>query len=177
MIPVKLELHNFLAYCSPDPLDFTGLHLACLAGPNGAGKSSLLDAITWSLWGKARSQRDDELIHGDESEMSVRLEFSLDGNLYRVTRYRSRKGRGESSLFLEIKDEETWRSITENTIRSTQDKIVRLLRLDYTTFINSAFLVQGRADELTTKTPGERKAILGEILGLDAWVDYEDRAK
>ncbi len=177
MIPVKLELNNFLAYRSPDPLDFTGLHLACLAGSNGAGKSSLLDAITWSLWGKARSDLVDELIHSDETEMSVRLEFSLDGNLYRVTRYRSRKGRGESSLFLEVKDDETWRSISENTIRATQDKIIRLLRLDYITFINSAFLVQGRADEFTTKTPGERKAILGEILGLDAWADYEERAK
>ena len=30
MIPVKLELHNFLAYHDPEPLDFTGLHLACL---------------------------------------------------------------------------------------------------------------------------------------------------
>src|SRR5574341_186332 len=177
MIPVKLELHNFLAYRSPDPLDFTGLHLACLAGANGAGKSALLYAITWSLWGKARSDLGDELIHSDQNEMSVRLEFSLDGNLYRVTRHRSRKGRGESTLFLEIKDDESWRSISENTIRATQDKITRLLRLDYTTFINSAFLVQGRADEFTTKTPGERKAILGEILGLDAWVGYEDRAK
>lgn len=176
MIPVKLELHNFLAYRSPEALDFTGLHLACLAGANGAGKSSLLDAITWSLWGKARAQRDDELIHGDEMEMNVRLEFSLDGNLYRATRHRSRKKR-ESLLFLEIKDGEDWRSLTENTIRATQEKITRLLRLDYTTFINSAFLVQGRADEFTTKTPGERKAILGEILGLDAWVDYEERAK
>ena len=62
MIPVKLELVNFLAYRTPEPLDLTGLHVAVLAGANGAGKSSLLDAITWAIWGKARSQRDDELI-------------------------------------------------------------------------------------------------------------------
>ena len=177
MIPVKLELQNFLAYRSPEPLDLTGLHLACLAGPNGAGKSSLLDAITWALWGKARAQRDDELIHSGELEMSVRLEFSLEGNLYRVMRYRSRQGRGASDLLLEILDGKDWRSISEGTIRATQDKISRLLRLDYATFINSAFLMQGRADEFTTKTPGERKSILAEILGLDAWVEYEERAK
>jgi DNA repair protein SbcC/Rad50 len=177
MIPVKLELYNFLAYCRPEPLDLTGLHLACLAGANGAGKTSLLDAITWSLWGRARSQRDDELIHGDEAEMSVQLTFLLDGTLYRVMRYRSKKGRGQTDLILEIQDGETWRSIGENTIRATQEKIIRLLRLDYQTFINSAFLMQGRADEFTTKSPGERKSILGEILGLDAWVMYEDRTK
>src|SRR5688572_5613299 len=177
MIPVKLELYNFLAYCRPEPLDLSGLHLACLAGANGAGKSSLLDAITWSLWGRARSQRDDELIHGDEQEMSVQLTFSLDNTLYRVMRYRSKKGRGSTDLILEIQDGEKWRSIGENTIRATQEKIIRLLKLDYPTFINSAFLMQGRADEFTTKSPGERKAILGEILGLDAWVSYEERAK
>ena len=101
--------------------------------------------------------------------MSVTLTFSLESSLYRIMRYRSRKGRGESQLILEIADDDSWRHIGESTIRATQDKITRLLRLDYQTFINSAFLVQGRADEFTTRTPGERKAILGEILGLDAW--------
>jgi exonuclease SbcC len=177
MIPLKLELTNFLAYRRPEPLDLTGLHLACLAGANGAGKSSLLDAITWALWGKARTRRDDDLIHGDEIEMEVRLTFTMDGNYYRVQRYRTRKGRGSSLLNLEIQDGEMWRPLTEPTIRETQERINRLLRLDYQTFINSAFLMQGRADEFTQKTPGERKAILGEILGLDAWETYEDRAK
>jgi len=177
MIPVKLELYNFLAYRKPEPLDLTGLHLACLAGANGAGKSSLLDAMTWVLWGRARSQRDDELIHGDEMEMSVKLIFSLEGNLYQVMRYRSRGTRGQTRLILDIQDGDLWRNISENTIRATQEKIIRVLRLDYQTFINSAFLMQGHADEFTTKSPGERKAILGEILGLDAWGEYEERAK
>lgn len=177
MIPVKLELLNFLAYRTPDALDLSGMHMACLAGANGAGKSSLLDAITWSLWGKARTHTDNELIHGEETEMQVRLTFLLEGNLYRVTRYRSRKGAGSSHLALELQNDDQWRSLSESTIRSTQDRITQLLRLDYSTFINSAFLMQGRADEFTRKTPGERKAILSDVLGLDAWVRYEERAK
>ncbi|MBN1120952.1 MAG: SMC family ATPase [Anaerolineae bacterium] len=177
MIPLKLELLNFLAYREPETLDLTGLHLACLTGANGAGKSSLLDAITWALWGKARTRRDDDLIHGDEIEMRVRLTFELTGNHYRVSRYRSRKGRGISALDLEVEDGGDWRSISESTIRDTQERLTSLLRLDYDTFINSAFLVQGRADEFTQKTPGERKAILGEILGLDVWETYEERTK
>ncbi len=177
MIPLKLELYNFLAYRDPGPVDFTGLHLACLAGANGAGKSSLLDAITWSLWGKARARRDDDLIYGNEPEMQVTLTFMLDGNCYRVMRYRSRKGRGTSLLNIEVQDGDEWRSLSEPTIKDTQERITRLLRLDYHTFINSAFLMQGRADEFTQKTPGERKAILSDILGLDVWTTYEERAK
>jgi exonuclease SbcC len=177
MIPVRLELHNFLSYREPPPLDFTGMNVACLAGPNGAGKSSLLDAMTWAMWGEARARRDDELIHTGETEMSVTLDFVLDDNLYRVSRYRSRQGKGRSALSLEVMDGEEWRALTESTIRATQEKIDLMLRLDYPTFINSAMLLQGRADEFTTKTPGERKEILSEILGLEVWSDYEERAK
>ena len=177
MIPLKLELHNFLAYRDPVSLDLTGLHVACLAGPNGAGKSSLLDAMTWALWGKARAQRDDELIHLGEVEMSVTLTFLLDGNVYRVTRYRSARGRGSSTLALHIQDGDEWRLLSGKSIRETQRQINHLLRLDYRTFINSAFLVQGRADEFTTKTPAERKEVLGDILGLESWQVYEQRAR
>jgi len=69
MLPIRLEIRNFLAYRSPEPLVFEGIHLACLTGPNGAGKSSLLDAITWALWGRARTRSDDDLIHQGQSEM------------------------------------------------------------------------------------------------------------
>ncbi len=177
MIPVKLELTNFLAYRNPLPLDFTGLHLAVLVGSNGAGKSSLLDALTWALWGKARTTRDNDLIHTGETEMTVRLVFLLDRNEYRVTRYRSSKGRGQTALSLEIRDGDAWRNISENTVRTTQGTLDVLLKLDYDTFINSAYLVQGRADEFTSKTPGERKRILGEILGLERWAVFEERAR
>jgi exonuclease SbcC len=177
MIPIRLELENFLCYRQPVPLDFSGLHVACLAGDNGAGKSSLLDAITWALWGKARARRDDELIHLGQSEMQVEFTFDLEGNRYRVLRQRKAGKRGRSVLEFQVADDGVFRSISESTIRQTQAKINDLLRLDYDTFLNSAFLRQGRADEFTIKTPGERKQILADILGLEQWGRYEERAK
>ena len=161
-------------------LDFTGIHVACLAGENGAGKSALLDAITWALWGRSRAKRDDELIHGfplGEDEMAVELTFGLGGQSYRVLRQRKAGKRGSSLLDFQVQDDGHWRSIAESGIRATQEKIERVLRLDYETFVNSAFLRQGRADEFTIKTPAERKRVLGDILGLDRWTVYEDRAK
>jgi len=177
MIPIRLELENFLCYRKPDPLDFSGIHIACLAGDNGAGKSSLLDAITWALWGRARARRDDELIHLGQDEMQVEFTFDLEGLRYRVLRQRSAGKRGRSVLDLQVADVDHYRSISESTMRQTQAKINDLLRLDYDTFVNSAFLLQGRADEFTLKTAGERKQILADILGLDQWERYEERAK
>lgn len=187
MLPKRLELRNFLAYRTPDPIIFEDLHLACLSGQNGAGKSSLLDAITWALWGKARGRSDDDLIHLGQTEMQVTLDFLQDSQLYRVIRQRkagkAKKGGGispgQSSLTLFSWDEEQNRFtlINEPTMRETQNRINHLLRLDYEIFVHSAFLQQGKADAFTTKTPAQRKDILSEILGLDRWLRYEEVAR
>jgi exonuclease SbcC len=176
LIPKRISLTNFICYRDAS-LDFSGFRVACVAGPNGAGKSALLDAVTWALWGRARARRDDELVHFGTAEMAVEFDFALGRQEYRVVRRRRAGKRGSSMLDFQVRDQEGWRSISENTIRLTQAKIEQVLRLDYDTFVNSAFLRQGRADEFTTKTPAERKRVLGDILGLERWVDYEDRVK
>ncbi|MCR4405560.1 MAG: SMC family ATPase [Anaerolineae bacterium] len=179
MFPLKLRLHNFMCYRDPPPLDFTGIHLACLAGDNGHGKSALLDAMTWALWGRARggARHDDELIHMGQTEMEVELEFALGSDRYRIIRKRDSRGKGQSTLELQGWDGSKFVPLTEPTIRDTQARIDNLLRMDYDTFINSAFLLQGRADEFTIKPPGERKRVLAEILGLGMYDEYEERAK
>jgi exonuclease SbcC len=180
MIPVKLELHNFLAYRDPDPLNLEGIHVACISGENGAGKSSLLDAITWALWGKARAASADDLIYQNLRETRVALEFEMAGARYLVIRQRSIEKKTPLSLLeLQVWDPEAdaWRGLSEATMRGTQDRIDRLLRLDYDTFINSALLSQGRADEFTAKPPFQRVQILAAILGLDIWGRFEERAK
>src|SRR5574341_66060 len=178
MIPIRLELTNFLAYKNPAPLDFTGIHVAVLTGENGAGKSSLLDAITWALWSRARAKTDNELVHQGQTEMRVEFTFALGEQVYRVIRAR-RVGRGAGSVldFQIQNDAGKWASIAEATIPKTQEKIIRTLRLEHDTFVNSAYIMQGKADEFTGKRPTERKQGLADILGLQAWERYEERAK
>jgi len=178
MIPLKLGLRNFMCYRGEiDPLDFTGIHLACLTGDNGHGKSALLDAMTWALWGRARAKRDDELITLGEQEMEVEFEFSLKDNHYRVIRKRDSRRRGRSVLEFQVRHKEEFRALTGPTIRETQKTINDVLRMDYETFINSSFLLQGRADEFTIKPPAQRKQVLADILGLGLYDRYEQRAR
>ncbi|GAB4334742.1 MAG: hypothetical protein Kow00117_18150 [Phototrophicales bacterium] len=178
MIPTRLEIKNFLPYRTPDPIRFDGVHLACLTGANGAGKSSLLDAITWALWGKARTTRDDDLIHLGQDEMFVQLDFEQEGVHYRVLRRRTagKRGRSQLDLFV-LQDQDMPNLITEPSISLTQKKINTILRMDYDTFIHSAFLQQGKADAFTTLQPAKRKQLLSDILGLEQWAVYEDRVK
>ncbi len=179
MLPKRLELRNFLAYRAPEPIIFEGVELACLTGQNGVGKSSILDAITWALWGKARAKRDEDLIHLGQDEMQAQLDFEQEGARYRVNRRRSRAGRGSrGSLDLLVwGEDELPRLINEDGLRRTQEKINQILRLDYETFVHSAYLQQGRAAAFTLKTPAERKRILSDILGLEQWAAYEEAVK
>jgi exonuclease SbcC len=178
MIPLRLELTNFLAYRQPAPLDFTGIHVAVLCGENGAGKSSLLDAMTWALWGRSRAKTDAELVHQGQTEMRVEFTFALGEQVYRVVRAR-RVGKSANSLLdLQAANPDgRLASIGEATIPKTQEKINRVMRLTYETFTNSAYLLQGHADDFTSKRPTERKQVLADILGLQEWDVYEERAK
>ena len=182
MIPLKLTLSNFLCYReNVEPLDFNGLHVACICGSNGHGKSALLDSMTWALWGKARGKVQDEMISYGADECRVELDFSSRGQNYRVIRSHGRGGRrrrgGASDLQLMVLEGDAARPITGDMIRETQARIDQTIGMDYDTFVNSAFLVQGRADEFTNKTPTERKAVLSKILGLETYDRLQVRAR
>ncbi len=179
MIPRTLTLQNFMCYREGvPPLVLDGISIACLAGENGAGKSALLDAITWALWGVSRLKSDDDLVALGATEMMVDLEFTLDGQDYRVIRRRIRGKRGgQSQLDFQVRDGNGWRSLTPGGIRETQQLIIQTLRMDYEIFANSAYLRQGHADEFTRKEPAKRKQVLADILGLSVYEDLESRAK
>jgi len=175
MIPVNLKLSNFTSYSENIPeLDFSKFHLAAISGANGAGKSSILDAITWALWGWSRSgDSADQLIRLGAEEMQVDFSFDLDGSEFTVKRKRTKKGGGTTALeFWSTKN-----NLTEGTIKATQEKIISTLHLSFETFINSSFIRQGHADEFTTKGPNDRKRILADILGLSHYDDLEEKAK
>ena len=182
MIPLRLHLHNFLSYGdSCEPIDLSGVHVACLCGANGHGKSALLDAITWCLWGQARTNSADDLVRLGQNSMQVELEFMLEGQVYRVLRRRQRGKSSQSDLQFQVRQEDenggSWRALTGQGVRGTQERVNSLLRMDYDTFINSAFILQGRADEFARKTPGDRKRILGEILNLGVYDELCEKAR
>ncbi len=175
MIPLQLTLKNFLSYRHAT-LNFRGLHTACICGANGAGKSSLLEAITWVVWGKSRAATEDDVIHGGAKNVRVDFEFSCNNQTYRIIRSRPR-GKSSSLEFQVETKAGVFRSLTAKGLRATQDEIIACLKLDYDTFINSAYLRQGRADEFMLRRPNERKQILADLLKLDRYEELATQAK
>src|SRR5579859_6549523 len=174
MIPLQLQLKNFLSYGSElQTIDFTPHNLICLSGKNGHGKSALLDAITWAIWGKARkvsgvAKADEGLLRLGQTQMMVCLDFMFNGKTYRIRReFAVTYGKPYAALDLGIMDEAgSVVSLTDKTIKTTQDKIETMIGLDYESFVNSAFLRQGQSNEFSQKSPKDRKEILANILGL-----------
>lgn len=175
MIPLHLRISGFLSYRDPVELDFKSFDLACISGHNGAGKSSLLDAITWALFGEARG-KSGEVIHlnQDVRAAEVALTFQHEDNTYRVQRTLPRNK--STILEFQIRNHDGWRPLTEKTTRDTQARIEQTLRLDYETFVNASFFLQGKADLFTQQNPGKRKEVLSNILGLEMWEEYKNRS-
>jgi DNA repair protein SbcC/Rad50 len=174
MIPLKLTLCGFLSYREETSLDFSGIEVACISGQNGAGKSSLLDAITWALFGKARSA-DDDLITLGKEEAQVTLEYEYERDRYRIERSKKKGATKQVQLNVWDTDEEKWVNFSEETNTATQNKLERILRMDYDTFINASFFLQGKADLFAQQRPSERKQTLAKILELDVWDEYQKK--
>ncbi len=175
MIPLHLRIENFLSYRSCE-LSFQGLHTACICGINGAGKSSLLESMTWALWGKCRASSEDDVIRSGTESATVDITFLCEGTVYRVLRSRPKNKTG--ALEFQISDSEhNFRSISQRTLQGTQQAIEQVLKMDYDTFINSAYLRQGRADEFTLKKPTERKRVLAEILRLSQYDQLAEQSR
>jgi len=182
MIPIALKMRNFMCYRdNVPPLSFDGIHTVCICGDNGHGKSAMIDAITWALWGKARGKSDDELIHQGQAEMEVEFNFAVGEQPYRIIRKRAkpqhRRRAGQSLLDFQIATDNGFKSLSAETITQTQQRIIDVLHMDYKTFINSAFLRQGHADEFTTKRPVDRKQVLADILQLSFYDQLAEQAK
>lgn len=178
MIPARLQIKGFLSYYDSVDLDFTGFDMACISGSNGAGKSSLLDAITWVLFGEARRRDDAVINHRTQKEnksAEVILDFDYENSRYRVQRSKQKDKTAALDFFIRAEDE-SWRPLTEATLRATEERIRQTLRLDYETFINASFFLQGKADQFAQQRPADRKRILASILGLEVWEQYKDEA-
>jgi len=175
MRPLTLELENWMPFAK-EKVDFGNVHVAALTGENGAGKSSILDAITWALWGKARGDSDEDRIRAGAQQCTVKLDFEVNGRRFKVVRTKKRgKGKASGQSTLTLFDDQ--QDITGATIKETQAAIIDLIKMDYQTFCNSVFLRQGHSDEFTIADPADRKRVLINILALDQYDALEVKAK
>lgn len=166
---LRIELENFASHLQSH-IDLSDVVSATVSGKNGSGKScAFVDAPLWALFGKCRAEPDSIMSH-DQLRMSVTIDFSLDGQVYRVTRTRSRQTKaGKTELSFMAVNGGVYTPIGGHKITETQEAIKSVLNADYELCANSNFLIQGKADKFSTAGAAERKAILAQVLKLDEY--------
>ena len=179
MKPIRLELKGFTAFREETVVDFEGRSLFAIIGPTGSGKSSLLDAMTWALYGAVprvgTSTR--QLISHGANSMQVRFDFSTRDSVYRVVR----KAPANTGTRLEQQQADgSWRHLADRS-RDVTREVTNLLGMDFTTFTRTVLLPQGEFDAFLKGEQSERRQILTRLLGLGVYDEARkianDRAK
>jgi exonuclease SbcC len=170
MRPVSLKLKGFTAFRDEQSLDFSALDLFAICGPTGSGKSSILDALTFALfgWVDRVGNKVSQLISHGQPRLSVILEFAIGAESYRVTR--SVPTSGPTKVLLEVRAPDgAWKQAGEGSdrVRDVNERIVKLLGLDYAAFSRAVLLPQNRFADFLVGDARERRDILTELLGLD----------
>jgi exonuclease SbcC len=160
----SLSLTNFRRHAELDLRFDDDRQLILVAGPNGVGKSTILEAITFALWGEGRHGRrnlDNLLRRGAELEgMSVELVFTVADNVYRV--HRRRDGKAVTAV-LYAGDV----PLVEGPAAVTAE-IAALLGMDAAGFRLAVIAQQKDLDGLASLRPAERAQMITRLLRLDA---------
>jgi exonuclease SbcC len=170
MRPVRLELEGFTAYREMTVCDFEGADLFVLTGPTGAGKSSLIDAMTFALYGSVPRYDNPNLVHPVISqgklEARVRFDFSVEGTPYTAVRVvrRTKGGATTKEARLESGGQTLAGSADELT-----EKVRSIIGLNFEQFITCVVLPQGDFARFLHERPAERQDLLTKLLGVDVY--------
>jgi exonuclease SbcC len=168
----RVRLSNFKPYGDVDVELTEGVTV--IHGPNGSGKSSLLEACFFALYGsKALEGTLEGIIRNGTEETEIEVWFTHAGGAYHVERRVRLSGdrAGTASCVLET---------PEGTVEGARDvraAVTDLLRMDEEAFLNCAYVRQGEVNKLIDATPGERQAMLDDLLQLGVLEEYRERAR
>lgn len=174
MIPIKLTLEGFYSYQEKQAIDFTQLIQAGLFGifgKVGSGKSSILEAISFGLYGEserlnARDNRAYNMMNLKSDRMSIDFEFfNFKEEKYRIYR----EFRRNSKRFDDVKrgDAVLYQWKEEQWIPLPELNIEEIIGLSYENFKRTIIIPQGKFKEFIELGGKDRTKMMQEIFGLD----------
>lgn len=160
-------------------------------GPTGAGKSTILDAITFGIYGKAAGADSDESrmrsqFASANTESWVEITFSTPNGEYRIKRtpaYNRPKSRGEgvtkqnATIRLQSRDSSgDWETISSNIVEANK-MAESIVGLTSNQFAQTVLLPQGEFDKFLKADSSERQTILAKIFRTERFTKMKDQLK
>jgi len=168
----NIELIDFLAH-HDTKLEFNN-DATVFVGQNGAGKSSIIDAITFALFGAhtrvlGTKRSNKSLIRRGANKALVKVEFSANGKNFKAVRQIDTKGT-LTAQFLEKKDGDYF-PIAEGERtqfgESMTTEIEKVLGISYEKLKIASIVQQGELNSIIKAKPKEFKELLNTIIGID----------
>jgi exonuclease SbcC len=201
--PLRLELEGFATFRGRTVLDFDQLDLVAFVGPTGAGKSTIIDAMTFALYGSVARYDNANVvapvIHQLSNEAKVRFDFEVAGHHFvavRVVRRRglkSRSGGGEAGsnqspmasasgastkeARLERFDDGASVEVLAGNVRELDAAVNQLIGLDFSQFTRTVVLPQGQFAQFLKDEPASRQRLLRDLLELGVYARMGSAAR
>jgi len=163
----SIELGDFLAH-SDTKLEFEN-GVTVFVGDNGAGKSSMIDAITFALFGQHTRKSNKSLIKRGSNQGFAKVGFSINGRQYEAVRKIDSKG-GLAAKFSEIIGDdriELAAGERKQFGESMTHEIEKTIGLDFEKLKIASIVQQGELNSIINAKPKEFKELLNAIIGID----------
>ncbi len=174
MRPVKLKIEGFNSFQSRQEIDFETLMdmgFFGIFGPTGSGKSTIIDAITFALYGEisryGKSKRNKDFFNTNSDLCYVYFEFSIDDTHFIVERAYERSKQDKiklNAIRLHTKD-----AVLADKEADVNAQIDALVGLNYKDFSCSVVLPQGKFSDFLLLEDAERNNMLERIFMLEKY--------
>ena len=186
MIEIRnLTVRNFMSVCNATQgIDFDRKDLTLVLGENldlggdgsrnGTGKTTIINALSYALYGQALSNiRKDNLVNKTNSKgMMVSLDFAVSGQDYRIER-----GRKPNVLKFYVNHKEQQATDeAQGDSRETQNEIERIMNMSHDMFKHVLALNTYTEPFLSLKANDQRN-IIEQLLGITLLSERADRIK
>ena len=189
MRPVVLDMNGFASFREPARVDFADADFFALVGPTGSGKSTVIDAMTFALYGSVprwgRKGMVSLALAPTVARATVRLVFDVEDQRYVVARELRRAGAGvnQKAAILERLADAGGRAepgdptdVLAKDPAGVTDAVGGLLGLSYEDFCQCVVLPQGQFANFLHAKASERQEILLRLLGAEHYRQMMVRA-
>ena len=163
----SIELVDFLSH-SDTKLKFEE-GVTIFVGDNGAGKSSIIDAITFSLFGQHTRKSNKGLIRRGTNQGYAKIEFSIKDKQYETVRKIDTKG-SLSAIFSETTNNnrvEIAAGERKQFGESMTEQVEKTIGMNFEKLKIASIVQQGELNAIINAKPKEFKELLNAIIGID----------
>jgi DNA repair protein SbcC/Rad50 len=187
MRPITLDMNGFASFREATTIDFSDADFFALVGPTGSGKSTVIDAMTFALYGSVprwgRKGMVSLALAPTTGRATVRLVFEVEDQRYVVARELRRVGSGpgtqvsqRAATLERVTGRDGPTEVLAGDLAGVGEAVERLLGLSYEDFCQCVVLPQGQFADFLHATPKDRQEILLRLLGAEHYRQMMVRA-